>query len=805
MAMAAIGVLLFSTGSFLASNYFTRSTYYCFELTDSRNLILALQIVALPLDAAIIVSSWRILSWTRTIKLRLRTIGTLLMISAVAVGIVGLCSTVYTAGFQRPRVAIGTLYAFDIIFDSIVFAVLLSSAALWICDTSPMVPAHSITILFSLWTCFDNAFRFGDWMHYTRSGFMWPLWITTVGAVWFIYAHGVRSILRIHRIIAVPFLLSLVLIATCYALFKSPMEIKKRHPIKDMIYKSRIQHNSWMTEAATSQNLRTAVTVYEERQSGRCPPPSFSEWWDYAQGTVILDEFPQIDRDMKPFWGLSPQVLRDRADAAAASPGVFSLIVADGNVTHADTGDADKNKELDDFSAVISKFSRHLPDMVIPINLGRGPRVLPSWEAAHAHDKSNLHSMVGLISKRSDLAMPGNVSHATTLTPRNDEASAAQSGLSGFITASEHREMLIQACHPASKSRTAPHWDIAEFCWNCVRRASRGPLTKRWSRLLDTCDQPDIKHLHGQYLTQPTQPPFHQLVPLFSLSKTDAFSDIIIPAPKSGVGEPDIKWDFKRRYDGLHWKEPVGQKALTNHGLKGHHIYRLLHLLKYPSPDDKATLILRKPARAGEKFDRYKYESATARQAADALPFDVALGDYSACEGEHCALIKQAYGEKPGEQEPLEYRYVLLLDEDDGPPVQLMRTLRSASVPFLSTIFRAWYTDRLQPWQHFVPIDPRYQGLHATYMYFVGTKDRAVKVNGREIDEPPQLEDAEGIAEEGRKWATKAIGEKDMEAYMFRLLLEWGRLIDDRREVIGFRKSQEGFENTGWTKRQDAP
>ncbi|OAX83385.1 hypothetical protein ACJ72_02260 [Emergomyces africanus] len=51
----------------------------------------------------------------------------------------------------------------------------------------------------------------------------------------------------------------------------------------------------------------------------------------------------------------------------------------------------------------------------------------------------------------------------------------------------------------------------------------------------------------------------------------------------------------------------------------------------------------------------------------------------------------------------------------------------------------------------------------------------------------PHTKEGEFIAEEGRKWAQKALRKEDMEIYMFRLLLEWGRLTDDRRDELGFR------------------
>lgn len=44
---------------------------------------------------------------------------------------------------------------------------------------------------------------------------------------------------------------------------------------------------------------------------------------------------------------------------------------------------------------------------------------------------------------------------------------------------------------------------------------------------------------------------------------------------------------------------------------------------------------------------------------------------------------------------------------------------------------------------------------------------------------------AEQIAIDGQDWAAKAVRKEDMQVYMFRLLLEWGRLVDDDREELG--------------------
>lgn len=92
-------------------------------------------------------------------------------------------------------------------------------------------------------------------------------------------------------------------------------------------------------------------------------------------------------------------------------------------------------------------------------------------------------------------------------------------------------------------------------------------------------------------------------------------------------------------------------------------------------------------------------------------------------------------------------------------------------------------------------MDVRLHGLLSTLAYFTGAngdavgldKDGAVGGNGEgNVVTKGNVKAGEMIAEAGRDWAGKVLRKEDMEIYMFRLLLEWGRLTDDRRDEIGF-------------------
>ena len=93
-----------------------------------------------------------------------------------------------------------------------------------------------------------------------------------------------------------------------------------------------------------------------------------------------------------------------------------------------------------------------------------------------------------------------------------------------------------------------------------------------------------------------------------------------------------------------------------------------------------------------------------------------------------------------------------------------------------------------------MPVDVRLHGLLATLAYFSGADhpmvDGATKKDddgkGSALATKGNVKAAEMIAEAGREWAGRVLRKEDMEIYMFRLLLEWGRLTDDRRDEIGF-------------------
>lgn len=70
-----------------------------------------------------------------------------------------------------------------------------------------------------------------------------------------------------------------------------------------------------------------------------------------------------------------------------------------------------------------------------------------------------------------------------------------------------------------------------------------------------------------------------------------------------------------------------------------------------------------------------------------------------------------------------------------------------------------------------------------------------IKAGGFEGVMEGKVDQAMFLARTGREWAEKTCRQEDAQVYAFRLLLEWGRLVDDRREMLGF--ALEGEEKGG--------
>jgi Glycosyl transferase family 90 len=162
-----------------------------------------------------------------------------------------------------------------------------------------------------------------------------------------------------------------------------------------------------------------------------------------------------------------------------------------------------------------------------------------------------------------------------------------------------------------------------------------------------------------------------------------------------------------------------------------------------------------------------------------------------------CSFYNSVFSWKPQTTLSSQFRSKYLIDVDGHSfSGRWHAFLQSKSLGFKATIFREWHDSRLFAWRHFVPVDNRYDDIYSLLTYFIGygkpdaspataNEENPDAVN-RGVYIAPHDFEAQKIAHLSREWANKVLRREDIEVYMFRLLLEYGRIIDDNRDRIGY-------------------
>ncbi|KAI1331405.1 hypothetical protein F5Y16DRAFT_359862 [Xylariaceae sp. FL0255] len=797
-----IGLLLstglLSYGAFMAAGFTSRSTYVCSAHLDQRSYIVFLQWVGILMDATIIILSWRVLSWARTTRTRLRTLGSVMLTTSFVSCVTWLLRRLPTQrdiinheGFR----GVGSLYVFDTISTGIVVATLVITAALLVCDPSPLEPIAVATFVTGTFASIGSLLLVGTYQQTSAVGHLFAQSAITTGFITFMYSINLRRFAFIKRVFLFLVLASVLGSFATHALFKQ--KTFQHHPIDELVYNNRIEADRWLRHAAVSTTLKAAVNEYKERY-GRDPPRDFDKWFEFTRekNSVVIDQFDQIEHDVFPFWGLRPEQIRERLDFIMSQPNVGVVRIVNGKASHSTPTIQWQDTVLDELVMLISSFAEHLPNMFIPINLVGRPRVLTPWNDLHqlrmAATKPGIQLFPNKMGKR-------DVSDGHGPNTRAPPAGSQDWTVLKHISAHDFRQVEALSCPPGSPTRGGVHWDVRDFCAACTVPHSKEQFLADWQMSLDPCHQPDTLNLHDFHTTAPNAEIYQNLLPLFSGSKTPLFNDIVVPLWPTPTNEKYKNFDdksFNMKQNALFWQIMVPDIPLET--VHSGQRQRLMYLGRNGTASDKISMLL---GIGADQDSRFRYEDVPATEANGILPFPVLLtnpGDEKCEAGSpQCEYFRNEFGvttkldssDAPsgdGLSHELNHKYILALDTSFAPPPNLLNGLHSNSVPVVSTIFTQWFTERLKPWVHFIPLDLRFHALHSTLSYFIGLDGRG-KLNGREQITPPRAEDAKWIADEGRKWAQKALRSEDREVYWFRLLLEWARVLDDDREEIGFK------------------
>ncbi|KAH8881368.1 hypothetical protein GQ53DRAFT_799235 [Thozetella sp. PMI_491] len=552
-------------------------------------------------------------------------------------------------------------------------------------------------------------------------------------------------------------------------------DVAKRHPIDDLVAVAQKDFDDMLSRE--SHSLSDAAAVYRKAR-GRHPPPGFKEWYEFAseRNAVVVEDFwDQIYHDLEPFWALPAGQIRKgawdhemiisvRNNRATASSDWFWTEI---------------------WLSLIRSIEHLLPDMDIPLNAMDEPRIVVPWEKMDEY-MTTAAATRRLVSPKEAVTMYQNLSKPGEGPDRTQKIEEKD-----WEKKRPYWRIARRGCAPQSLARTSDV--LLSFNHTPVlSQGLAGPHMHRGfvsnsSLSTDICHQPDLQGLHGIFVEPLTVSSTQVLFPLFGGSKLSTNSEILLPAPMywseeerfMAGGETGVPWSWKKEqvmWRGVatggknlesNWKAFQRHRFVSmNNGTKLRRAEEWTELpLNFAMPSSSYGLTAQENGRLGAWVDGWS---------------DVSFVDlmcFPKMEKGQCNYTGPYFSVSDTVKMAKQFDYKYLPDIDGNSfSGRYLSFLRSSSLPVKATLWREWHDSRLVAWKHFVPMDNRYGDWYGIMEYFLGYGD---DVQGHDAV-------AEDIASSGKEWAERVLRREDMQIYVLRLLLEYARISDERRESMGW-------------------
>ncbi|OAQ71611.1 endoplasmic reticulum-resident kdel protein [Purpureocillium lilacinum] len=546
---------------------------------------------------------------------------------------------------------------------------------------------------------------------------------------------------------------------------------RKKHPIDKLIYDA--QHHFAELTSKESKTVEQAAQAYR-KQRGRHPPPGFDKWFAFARShnaLVVEDFFDQIHHDIEPFWGLDPALMRREA-----SQFEMTINVRNGNATAGSDWFWTKI-----WLNLVQEIAPLLPDMDLALNAMDEPRLVVPWE-----------DMQGFMQKA---AKTVKLPKAKTVVSEFQKLPEPRKGnLAGEIQQKSWEQtkpywpVARRGCPPSSAARTAPLQESFADPPSINTKHAEPHLYKgfvsNYTLSNELCHQPDLQGLEGILIAPLSTSATKTMFPMFGGSKLTVNNEILLPAP--------MYWNEEERFTGgddhgVEWREKHNKaiwRGVATGGLNRADNWRGFQRHRFIAMGNGTKVALVEAGEKPENFALAEEQYGVSAQRDGKLGewlnewSDVGFIDLS-CDPPQKGrcnytdfYFHPVKGLKMAEQFGSKY-----LPDIDGNSFsgRYLGFLRSTSLPIKSTIWREWHDSRLVPWKHFVPMDNRFTDYYGIMEYFLGYQGR----DGHDHA-------AEKMASEGKEWAEQVLRKEDMLVYVLRLLLEYARVVDERRETMGW-------------------
>ncbi|KAI6000279.1 hypothetical protein EDC04DRAFT_2612070 [Pisolithus marmoratus] len=505
------------------------------------------------------------------------------------------------------------------------------------------------------------------------------------------------------------------------------------HPIFELMREAEASWNAKLARASTT--LEEAVMEYRERYK-RAPPLGFDKWWEYVikHDVQLPDEYDEIYHDLEPYWGLDPAELTRSVEELDTWDDIFTVVKTPSNTgleIVSSTVPENRRISRDRIEAIIDltkDFGADLPPMRIQLSPRDDPRMHTDWRIR-------------------DMALSA-ARNGTTIS---------QSYLPPITEGG-----WIQACPPNSPALLNPPMLPSLDGSNPVgpfNTVSPKSFIVSHRAAMDPCYHPEILISHGQFLSHRQGPaPHPTLVPLFSHCGTLLHHDIRPPIPygwTSGNDSEalgDVPWAQKVD-ERLNWRgSPTGIYASPETHWMHAHRQRLVTLTNTIAGN---TSVLRVPSDMSSPVG----EPLQLRMArVNPAWMDVAFtGKPLACDENAgtCELMEEKFEFRRMQGRKEEGRYKLIVDVDgNGWSGRFKRLATSNALILKASVYPEWS-----------PI----LTLYDVVAFFRNHAEAAAK-----------------IASAGKAWSHQFWRKEDMSAYLYRLLLEYARVMSVDRESMSY-------------------
>ncbi|KAJ5127192.1 CAZyme family GT90 [Penicillium atrosanguineum] len=549
-----------------------------------------------------------------------------------------------------------------------------------------------------------------------------------------------------------------------------------QHPIAGLMKEADQQWRQYDESRSTS--FRETVAKYRKTY-GRHPPPGFKEWYEFARTKDVynVDDFQQITGDLRPFWAVPPQEIRKMAAKLQLSDGIAGVRLRDHEIVSHTEG-----WRVETLARSIGRIAKYLPDMDIAMNTMDQPRVMVTYEDIQNYLKI----------EESTRGMPLDAADKFTKDMDsywNNESSSVYDDMDpGWfsVAGKPYTDSSKEACPPESPANANMTVEEADKLY----KTSFGGFVSNFTGSSDLCNVgPVLGDQHGFLFSASSNTITRKLIPVFSECKVSVNNDILFPAnmyflkDERYVYNSKHDWEWEDKTDSMLWR------GVTSGGIQVEDNWDRLHRQRFVKATN-ATEMESKSVSILSKNNKEPYELISDYNPSEFASsyFDVGFTEAWGCIP-NCSFYDGVWTYKEPKQFPEQFKAKYLADIDGHSFSGRWRAFhQSKSLGLKATIFREWHDSRLFAWRHFVPMDNRFTDLYALMTYFIGVhpsaSEDAFPTHGPYV--PRHDFEAEVIAAQSREWAQAALRDEDLDIYLHLLLLEYGRIIDDNRDNIGY-------------------